>query len=550
MGTTAAEVDEPGKPILPQREVWLLVGALMVGMFLSILDVLVVITALPTIAGDLGGRSQLAWVITAYVLTSTAAGPLIGKLGDQYGRKRLYQLSITVFVAGSLLSGLSQNMIQLIVARAVQGIGASGLAVLPMAIVGDVVPLRKRAAYQGVMSVNIVVASLAGPLVGGLFVDHLSWRWAFFVNLPLGLIALAVSARRHVPFLRAARVVFDIPGSVLVLAATTCVLLAVTWGGNEYSWTSPVIIGLLLAVPVLVALLVVRERRAEEPVLPPALFRNRRFVLLVSSSFLHAIAMNGAWVLMPIFLQVVTGATATGSGALLLPFMIADCLGMMISGRLAGRWNRYRVFALTGMIVATVGFGLYTTMGATTTRTTATLFMLVTGAGIGLMINIMIVLAQGSVSHRQLGVATAGIQFFRSLGQGVGTALAISVFNGVLADGLRSRFTAATRAALPADAVQGSPTAIRSLEPAVRHELVGAFARALHTGFFWLVPSAVVAVVIFACSKELHPSEVAAVQAEADAHAADIHAANAPVPPVLGAAAGDGTRLGAPKAVG
>ena len=485
------------------REIWLIVAGLMLGTFPSALDVLVVITALPTIVGDLGGASHISWVITMYLLASTATAPLYGKLGDLLGRRRLYQLAIVIFVIGSVLSGLSQNLDELIGARAIQGIGAGGLTVLPMAILGDVTTPRQRARYQGVMTVNISVATVIGPLVGGAFVDHASWRWVFFMNIPIGVVAFLATTRLRIPTRRVAKVVVDAAGSVLIIGITVCLLLIVTWAGDSDTFASPMILGLAAASIVLIALLVLSERRSREPILPPRLFRIRNFIVAGSAMFFVGMAMFSPWTLMPIFFQVVTGATATASGLLLLPLIVTLTVTSIVVGRLVTRWGRYKAFLVSGVALMLAGFCLYTTMGSGTTRLTACLFMVVTGLGTGMVLQLTMVVVQGAVEYRDLGVGTASVGLFQQLGGSFGTAIVLSVFDHQFAHNIRLLLTSSERVGLNTSALGGSPSAIRGLAPNLRHTLIEAFARSLHVGFLWVIPPAVIAFLVMLFLKEI-----------------------------------------------
>jgi EmrB/QacA subfamily drug resistance transporter len=498
-----APVPDPSSAELSSRQIWVVVAGLMVGTFPSALDVLIVITALPTIVGDLGGASHYSWIITVYLLTSIATAPLYGKLGDLVGRKRLYQVAIVIFVVGSALSGLSQNMNELIGARALQGIGAGGLGVLPMAILGDVTTPRQRPRYQGVMSINIAVATVVGPLVGGAFVDHVSWRWVFFMNIPLGAIAFVAATRLRVAAHRAAKVVLDAAGSLLIIGAAVCLLLIVTWAGSADAWTSPTILGLAAGAVALIVALVVCERRSEEPILPPRLFRIRTFIVMSTAMFFVGMAMFSPWTLMPIYFQVVTGATATNSGLLLLPLILTITVTSIVVGRLVSRWGRYKAFLVSGLAFMLLGFSLYTTIGVATPWVTTCLFMVATGLGTGMVLQLAVVIVQGAVEYRDLGVGTASVGFFQQFGGSFGTAIGLSVFNHQFISNIRTLLSARARAGLNPSAMGGSPAAIRALAPAVRHPLVEAFARSLHVGFLWVIPPAVGAFVVMLFLKEV-----------------------------------------------
>ena len=403
-------------------------GGLLLAMLLASLDQTIVSTALPRIVTDLGGIGQLSWVVTAYLLAATVSMPLWGRISDLYGRKALFQGAIVVFLAGSALSGAAQSIGELIAFRALQGLGAGGLMTLAMAIVADIVPPRERGRYQGYIQIVFVLASVAGPLLGGLFVDHASWRWVFYVNLPIGAIALAVvTTTLHLPIERA-RHHIDYVGAALLGGGITALLLLTTWGGDRYAWGSPVIAGLAAGAAALLGAFVVQERRAAEPILPLRLFADRTFVVVAAVLFLTTCAFFAAVVFMPVFLQRVTGASATGSGLLLLPLMLAGTLSTAVCGRLISRTGRYKVFPAVGLPLMAVGMVLLSRMTADTSRVAASLLLVVFGAGFGMVSQILMIAIQNAVDRRDIGIATASANLFRSLGGSVGVALYGAVF--------------------------------------------------------------------------------------------------------------------------
>ncbi|HWE55534.1 MAG TPA: MDR family MFS transporter [Acidimicrobiales bacterium] len=485
---------------LEDREIWRIVAGLMFGGFLSVLDVLIVITALPTIVGDLGERADISWIVTAYLLTSTAAAPIFGKLSDLYGRMRLYQLAILIFIAGSAVSALSQTMGMLIIGRAVQGVGCAGLMTLPSAMVADVAVPRQRARFQSVTILNFTLASALGPLVGGIFVDDISWRWIFWINLPLGALALIATTRLHVPTRRAATVVIDYAGSALVVALASCLLLAVTDAENGGGFGSPRVLILLAAGAMLTGLLVIVERRAAEPIMPPRFFHHRRFNLVSVTTVLYNAAIQAAWTLMPIFFQVVKGASATVSGLLVLPFVIGTTISSIATGRLISRTGRYKWAALTGQVLTAAAFVLYASMTTGTSRFQATVYMAVAGLGIGCVLNPLVVIVQNTVATEDLGAATAATGLFRQLGSAFGAAVGLGIYSGHLAGNIRrSHLTG-----LPKAALQGAPAQIRTLPAAAHQALIGAFEHALRSAFAWTAPTVIVSIVLTLVMRDLH----------------------------------------------
>ncbi|HEU4978364.1 MAG TPA: MDR family MFS transporter [Solirubrobacteraceae bacterium] len=469
-------------------------GALMLGMFLAALDQTIVSTALPTIVGDLGGLNHLAWVVTAYLVASTASTPLYGKLGDMLGRKPVFQAAIVIFLAGSLLSGAATSLGELVVFRALQGIGAGGLMVGAQAIIGDIIPPRERGRYMGIIGSVFAVASVAGPLLGGFFVDHLSWRWVFYVNMPVGAIALVVVATRlHLPARREQHDV-DYLGAALLTGAVVCLVLLTTWGGNEYGWASATIVGLGVAAVLLGLLFAWRERHASEPLMPPHLFRSRTFNVANGTGLIVGLAMFGALTFLPLYLQVVRGASPTVSGLLLIPLM-AGLLGASIgSGRWITRHGRYRVFPIAGTALLTVGMGLLATLGAHTPQALTALYMFVVGVGIGLVMQVLVLVVQNDAPAADIGVATSTATFFRSIGGSIGVAIFGAIFAARLTHGLGGLSRSATaHLHLTSGSVQIDPVAVKALPAGVRETFLSIFVKAVHGPFVYGVGFAVVA---------------------------------------------------------
>ncbi len=490
MTAPAPAAGTPGTK-MTHREVLIVFSGLMAGMLLAALDQTIVATALPTIVGDLGGLEHLAWVVTAYLLTSTAATPLFGKISDMYGRKLIFQAAIVIFLIGSVLSGLSQNMAQLIGFRAIQGMGGGGLMALSQAIIGDIVSPRERGRYMGYIGSVFALASIAGPLLGGWFVDNLTWQWVFYINLPVGAVALWVtSATLKLPVHRVQRKI-DYLGAALMVTGVTSLLLATVWGGEQYPWGSPQIIGLLVAGTVLSVLFVLQEARAEEPILPLRLFRSKVFTLASAGAVIVGAGMFGAIVFLPVFLQVVTGASATNSGLLLLPLMAGLILTSTLSGRLITRTGRYRVFPIFGTAMMAVGLFLLSTMDATTTRLVSSVYMVVLGVGIGSVMQVLVLAVQNDVDQRDLGVATSAASFFRSLGGSVGSALFGAVLSARLAYWLPELLPAGAAAELDPSTLQGSPEVIAALPADVHAAVVEAYANSIETVFLLAIPLAI-----------------------------------------------------------
>ena len=403
--TDLKAITSSGPVQLSHREILVVFSGLMLGMLLAALDQTIVATALPTIVGDLGGLNHLSWVVTAYLLASTASTPLYGKISDLYGRKIMFQAAIVLFLVGSVLSGAAQNMGQLIGFRAIQGLGAGGLMAMAMAIIGDIVSPRERGRYQGYTGAVFAVSSVAGPLAGGFFVDHLSWRWVFYINVPIGLLALVVtSSVLRLPFVKRPHRI-DYLGSALLVGAVTCLLLVAVWGGSEYAWGSPTIVGLAVAGAVLIGLFVVQERRAAEPVLPLRLFANSVFTVGSVASFLVGASMFAAIIFVPLYLQIVNGASPTESGLQLIPLMLGLIVGSVGSGRLITKFGRYKMFPVAGTATMSLGLYLLSRWDADTSRLIQVVYMAVLGLGVGLVMQVLVLAVQNAVDHRDLGIA-------------------------------------------------------------------------------------------------------------------------------------------------
>ncbi|MFI9172996.1 MDR family MFS transporter [Streptomyces lincolnensis] len=473
------------------------IGALLLGMLLAALDQTIVSTALPTIVSELGGLDHLSWVVTAYLLASTAATPLWGKLGDQYGRKTLFQIAIVIFLIGSALCGVAQNMPQLIAFRALQGLGGGGLMVLSMAIVGDLVPPRDRGRYQGLFGAVFGATSVLGPLLGGLFTEHLSWRWVFYINLPIGVVALAVIATvLRIPR-KSERHVIDYLGTFLIASVATCLVLVASLGGTTWAWGSARIIGLAVLGVVLAVAFVAVERRAAEPVLPLKLFRIRTFTLSAVISFIVGFAMFGAMTYLPTFLQVVQGVSPTMSGVHMLPMVLGLLLSSTLSGQIVSRTGRWKVFPVAGTAVTTLGLLLLHQLDAHSSTAEMSGFFFVFGLGLGLVMQVLVLIVQNAVSYEDLGVATSGATFFRSIGASFGVAIFGTVFAGRLGDKLADAFRGAQLPpGVSVDTLEADPRGIAALPAALRPPALDAYASAITDVFLYAAPVALLGFVL------------------------------------------------------
>jgi EmrB/QacA subfamily drug resistance transporter len=505
-GTSGQEVAVDPAAVLSHRQVLIIFSGLMLGMLLAALDQTIVATALPTIVGDLHGLDHLSWVVTAYLLTTTLSTPLYGKISDLYGRKKIFQVAIVIFLIGSALSGLAQNMDQLIAFRAVQGLGGGGLMALSMAIIGDIVSPRERGRYQGYFGGVFAFASIGGPLAGGFFVDHLTWRWIFYINIPVGILALVItSAVLRLPLPRRPHTI-DYTGSAILVGAVTSLLLVTLWGGQTYPWGSGIILGLIGFGLIATAAFVWWERRAPEPIFPPRLFANPIPAVSFVITLLVAASMFAAIIFIPIYLQLVDGVSPALSGVLLLPLMGGMLVTSIGSGQLVSRIGRYKAFPVAGTALMTLGMWLLSHLGPHTSHLRASAYMVVFGLGMGMVMQLLVLAVQNSIARDDIGAATSAISFFRNIGAAFGTALFGTILTVRLGHWLPLLVHSRTKFSL-SSSFTITPKALHALSPAVRAGVIESFVRSLHLVFLVGVPVAGIAFLFTLALKEIPLNE-------------------------------------------
>jgi EmrB/QacA subfamily drug resistance transporter len=492
------------QPALTHRQIMVIVGGLMAGMLLAALDQSIVGTALPRIVSDLGGLNHLSWVVTAYLLTSTASTPLWGKISDLYGRRVIFQATIVIFLIGSALCGLAQTMPQLIAFRAIQGIGGGGLMAIAFAIIGDVIPPRERGRYQGYFGAVFGVSSVAGPLVGGYLTDAISWRWIFYINLPIGAIALVVtSLALRMPVVKRNHAI-DYLGAATIVAAVTSLLLYLNWAGEHFGWTHPSALALVIAAVILSVVFVFVELRAEEPIIPMRLFRNSIFTIGNIFGFLIGFAMFGGAIYLPLYLQTVQGMSPTRSGLAMLPMVVGIFSMSIASGLLITRTGRYKVYPIVGSVILIASLVLLSSISVDTPYWQVAIYAWLFGTGLGLGMMTIVLPIQNAVDMRDMGVATSSSTFGRSLGGAIGAALFGAILTTRLGTYLSEELSGAAGSATTGGEINtNNIQAIQALPEPTKTDVLVAYTHAITDIFLYAIPIIVIALIVVFFLKEI-----------------------------------------------
>jgi EmrB/QacA subfamily drug resistance transporter len=499
-GVTAGGASAGAGTFLSHKQIMIILPGLLMALLLAMLDQLVVGTALPRIVGDLGGATHLSWVVTAYILTSTITTPFYGKLGDMYGRKKFVIAAILIFLVGSALSGLSSSMAELITFRAIQGLGAGGLMVGAMATLGEIVPPRERGKYMSYFMVVMMLATVGGPLVGGWITTAFSWRWIFYINLPLGGAALVyLIAVMKLPSRRQEHRI-DYAGGILLGVVATAIILLATWGGTEYAWGSWEIVGLLLIALAALAVFFAVEWRAAEPMLPLHVFKIRNFSVTMMLTFLVGLGLFGAMTFLPFYQQTVQGASPTVSGLLMTPLMVGSALTSIVAGIVTSKTGKYRIFPIAGGVVMTIGMFLLSRIGVTTSRWTTGIDYAVLGLGMGCLMQMVSLIAQNSVDLKDMGVASSARMFFQQMGGSLGVAAFGAVFARKLTESMSG---AAASAGASFSSASLDPTTVTNLPPAVRETVYAGIAHAVQSVFLWVTPASILVFLLALLIKEV-----------------------------------------------